>query len=114
MPTFPCMSDQDEMVRKGFWPKMRKVAGKIPFAEDATAAWIAAWDKDTSLAVKGTLVGALAYFIMPADLIPDVIALVGFTDDAAVLAAAIAAVRGAVREEPQIEAKKRLGKELEG
>ena len=32
------------------------------------------------------IVGAVVYFLMPADLIPDIIAVFGFTDDAAVLA----------------------------
>lgn len=101
---------QEETVKEGFWPKMRKFAGKVPFAEDAAAAYYAALDKDTSVGVKATLVGALAYFIMPVDLIPDFVALAGFTDDAAVLAMALASVRGAVTPKHEARAKEALGK----
>lgn len=101
---------QEETVKEGFWPKMRKFAGKVPFAEDAAAAYYAALDKETSVGVKATLVGALAYFIMPVDLIPDVIAIAGFTDDAAVLAMALASVRGAVKPAHESKAREALGK----
>lgn len=103
------MSREDE-VKEGFWPKMRKFAGKVPFAEDAAAAYYCATDKETSIGVKATLVGALAYFIMPVDLIPDFIAIAGFTDDAAVLAMALASVRGAVTPKHKTKAAERLGK----
>ena len=43
-----------------------------------------------SLAAKGMMMAALAYFVMPIDAIPDVIAGLGFTDDAAVFAALLA------------------------
>lgn len=72
-------------VREEFWPKMKAVAAKIPFAEDALAAYYCALDRDTPLRVRGTLLAALAYFVMPLDMLPDVMPLLGFTDDAAVL-----------------------------
>lgn len=76
-------------VRTGFWPKIKAVAAKIPFAEDAIAAYYCAFDRQTPLHVRATLWGALAYFILPLDIAPDYLPLVGFTDDAAVLATAI-------------------------
>ena len=39
--------------------------------------------------MRVALLGALAYFIAPFDILPDVLPIVGLTDDAAVLAAAI-------------------------
>ena len=39
--------------------------------------------------VKAAIIGALAYFVLPFDAIPDMLPVVGFTDDAAVLATAI-------------------------
>jgi uncharacterized membrane protein YkvA (DUF1232 family) len=39
--------------------------------------------------VQATLLGAIAYFILPFDFIPDMLPVLGFTDDAAVLATAI-------------------------
>ena len=89
---------REEVVRAGFWPKLRKVAKRIPFARDAVAAWYCATDRDTPTRVKGVLFAALAYFIMPADAIPDVFAIIGFSDDVAVLTAAIAMIRGHIRE----------------
>lgn len=77
-------------VRKGFWPKMRRTAARIPFADQAVAAWYAAQDPKTPLAAKGLILGALAYFVMPVDAIPDVFVGIGFTDDAAVIAAVLA------------------------
>jgi len=75
-------------VRDEFWPKMKAVAAKIPFAEDALAAYYCTLDRETPLRVRGTLLAALAYFVMPLDFIPDLMPALGFTDDAAVLMAA--------------------------
>jgi uncharacterized membrane protein YkvA (DUF1232 family) len=91
--SLPATFARDEKtVREGFWRKMARVAGKIPFAEDAAAAWFCARDPETPLRVKATLVAALAYFVLPTDLVPDFIAGFGFTDDATVLMAAIGLV----------------------
>jgi len=46
--------------------------------------------------VKATLIGAIAYFILPIDAIPDVLPVIGFTDDAAVLATAIKLVASSI------------------
>ena len=65
---------------------------QFPFrapGEDLLAAYYCAFDRDTPLHVKGALVGALAYFVLPMDAIPDVLPVIGFTDDAAVLAATL-------------------------
>ncbi len=79
-------------VERGFWSKVRRTLGRVPFVEDAVAAYFCALDKQTPLAVKAVLMGALAYFVMPVDMIPDFLPWFGFADDAAVLAAAIRAV----------------------
>ena len=82
----------EQRVAKGFWPKIRKVATKVPFAADALSVWWCARDPDTPKAAKGMMLAALAYFVLPTDVIPDILAGVGFTDDAAVFAALIAVV----------------------
>ena len=82
----------EQRVERGFWPKFRKVAAKIPFAGDALAVWYCARDGETPTAVKGMMLAGLAYFVLPVDAIPDVLAGVGFTDDAAVFAALLAMV----------------------
>ena len=77
-------------VAKGFWPKIKRTAARIPFADQALAAWFAARDPATPLPAKGMILAALAYFVMPVDAIPDLFAGIGYTDDAAVIAALIA------------------------
>ena len=81
-------------LRRSFWRKLRRVAAQIPFTEDLLAAYYCAFDRNTPLQVKATLVGAIAYFVLPVDAIPDVLPVLGFADDAAVLAAAINLVAG--------------------
>jgi uncharacterized membrane protein YkvA (DUF1232 family) len=85
--------NNEQTVRSGFWPKLGKVAASIPFAEDAVAAYYCAFDRATPLKAKGILFGALAYFVMPIDAIPDFVLGLGFTDDMAVLLAAIGMIR---------------------
>ncbi len=80
----------EERVRRGFLPKIRKVATKIPFAADALSLWWCARDPETPTAAKGMMLAALAYFVLPVDAIPDVLPVIGFTDDAAVIAAVVA------------------------
>lgn len=87
------------LVNQGFWDKLRKTLGRVPFIEDALAAYYCATDGKTPMFVKAVLMGALAYFIIPYDVIPDFIPGLGFTDDAAILATAISAVRSALRPE---------------
>src|ERR1700743_3704088 len=78
-----------ESVRKRFWTKFKRVAAKLPFAEDLLAAYYCAFDKETPRHVQAALLGAIAYFILPFDFIPDMLPVLGYTDDAAVLATAI-------------------------
>lgn len=82
----------EQRVASGFWPKIRRVATRIPFAADALAVWWCAKDPATPTAAKGMMLAGLAYFVLPTDMIPDVLAGVGFTDDAAVIAALLAVV----------------------
>lgn len=101
---------QERLVRRGFWRKIRQVAGKVPFVEDAVAAYYCVRDPDTPTSVRAVLIGALAYFIMPADAIPDVIAGFGFTDDAAVMTAALTAVGSSLRDRHMAAARAWLGR----
>lgn len=96
VPVFPRAGDE-RRVRRGFWRTMRRAAGRIPFAEDAGAAYFCALDPATPGRVRGVLLAALAYFVLPADMIPDFVAGLGFTDDATVLMAAVAAVSPHIR-----------------
>ena len=76
-------------VRGGFWTKLGGLAAQIPFAEDLLTAYYCAFDRDTPVHVRAALLGALAYFVIPFDGIPDILPVLGLTDDAAALAVAI-------------------------
>ncbi|MBA3447002.1 MAG: DUF1232 domain-containing protein [Pseudaminobacter sp.] len=83
-------------IRSKFWRTAKRAARQVPFMDEVVAAYYCALDRKTPLRAKGVLFGALAYFIMPADAIPDIILGLGFTDDIAVLTAAIAAAKAHV------------------
>ncbi|MCI4643784.1 MAG: YkvA family protein [Hyphomonadaceae bacterium] len=95
--------------RRRFLPKLLKVAGKIPFADDLAAAYYAAIDPATPRKAKGVLLAALAYFVVPTDAVPDVVAGLGFTDDATVLATALGIVGAHVKENHRRAARRLLG-----
>jgi uncharacterized membrane protein YkvA (DUF1232 family) len=95
-------------VRQKFWPKVKRVAVRIPFAQDLIAAYYCAFDKQTPRHVQVALLGAIAYFILPFDFIPDMLPVLGFTDDAAVLAIAIKLVASSIRPEHKEAARKAL------
>jgi len=80
-------------VKRDFFPKLKRVLARVPFAEDVLAAYYCAFDPATPAKAKAILLGALVYFIMPIDVIPDVIVGLGFTDDMAVLFAAFNVIR---------------------
>jgi uncharacterized membrane protein YkvA (DUF1232 family) len=84
-------------VKKGFWPVFKRAFKQLPFSRDVAAGYYCAMDPTTPRRVRAILLGALAYFVLPFDAIPDLLAVVGFTDDIAVLAAALAAVRAHIR-----------------
>jgi uncharacterized membrane protein YkvA (DUF1232 family) len=106
------LAQDRESVRKRFWIKLKRVVSRLPFAEDLLAAYYCAFDKQTPRHVQVTLLGALAYFILPFDFIPDMMPVLGFTDDAAVLATAIRLVASHITSDHRDAARaalKRLG-----
>lgn len=89
--------DDDGALKRTFWRKLKRMAARIPFVEELLAAYYCAFDKDTPLSVKATLAAAIAYFVLPIDAIPDVLPVIGFTDDAAVLVTAVKLVADNIR-----------------
>ncbi len=98
----------EKSVRQNFWPKLQQNLARIPFADEVLAAWYCATDVKTPLKVKGTLFGALAYFILPIDIIPDFILGLGFTDDLAVLMTALTLVKNHVTQEHRDQARETI------
>jgi uncharacterized membrane protein YkvA (DUF1232 family) len=100
-------------VKAGFWAKIRRTMGRIPFAEDAVAAYYCAIDPETPMRVKALLLAALAYFILPMDVIPDFFALIGYNDDAVVLATVLSMVARNITPAHRARAKSALEREGE-
>ena len=103
-----------DRVSRGFWSKVKRVAAQLPFVEDLLTAYYCAFDRDTPREVQAALIGALAYFILPFDIIPDVLPVIGYTDDAAVLAAAIRLVAKHIRPEHREAAQRAIARGLAG
>jgi uncharacterized membrane protein YkvA (DUF1232 family) len=98
----------EETVQRGFWEKIKRVGRRLPFAEDLLAAYFCALDEATPSRVRWVLLGAIAYFVIPFDGITDFLPLLGFTDDAAIIAAAIAQVAGSINESHREKAREVL------
>jgi uncharacterized membrane protein YkvA (DUF1232 family) len=92
-------------VERSFWDKMRKYIRRVPFVEEAVAGYYCAIDPETPLQVKAVLFGALAYFVLPIDIVPDLMPWLGFTDDAAVLYAALRTVAPHIKNTHRAQAK---------
>jgi uncharacterized membrane protein YkvA (DUF1232 family) len=97
-------------VRRAFWPKLVRVLAEVPFAEELVAAYYCAFDRDTPRRVQIALIAALAYFILPFDVIPDMMPALGFTDDAAILATAIRMVAGHISDRHREAARRVLAR----
>lgn len=100
---------QRKRTRRKLIPKLLRVAGRIPFADDLAAAYYCAIDAETPIKAKLVLFAALGYFVMPVDALPDLVTGLGFTDDATVLATALGIVGAHIREPHRIAARRLLG-----
>ena len=95
-------------VLREFWGKFQRFAAQIPFAEDLLTAYYCAFDRAAPSHVRFALVGALAYFISPLDILPDLLPIMGLTDDAAVLAGALRLIWGNIKPEHRDAARLKL------
>ena len=102
------LAKDPESLRKRFWIKLKRVVSQLPFAEDLLAAYYCAFDKDTPRHVQVALMGAIAYFILPFDFVPDMMPVLGFTDDAAILATAIRLVASHITDDHRAAARAAL------
>ena len=108
------MARDEAAVRRSFWSKLRRSAARLPFVEDLLAAYYCAFDQNTPLQVKAALLAALAYFVLPVDFMPDIMPVLGFADDAAVLATALRMVAQHMRPEHRAAARAAIQRELRG
>ena len=89
------------------------MAARLPFAEDLLAAYYCAFDRETPRHVQPSLLGALAYFVLPFDFMPDLLPVLGFTDDAAVLVTALRMVASHIRPDHREAARAALQRGLD-
>ena len=107
-------SRREKAVRKKFWPTFKRAVRQIPFSRDVVAGFYCAMDPSTPTRVRGILLAALAYFVLPFDMIPDIFAVIGFSDDIAVLSAAFALVSGHMKSKHYEAADRALADQPEG
>lgn len=92
---------------KGFWTKITKHykhAG-IKIIELALSLYYSLRDSDTPNWAKSIIIGALGYFILPLDILPDFVPIVGFTDDIATITLALATVAIYIKDDHRVKAK---------
>ncbi len=102
-----------EFSEESFWTKINKYA---KFAKKAGSELIltaltlyyCATDSDTPKWAKTVIIGALGYFIMLLDVIPDFTPIIGYTDDFGMLTLALATVALKVKPEHRQKAKEKL------
>jgi uncharacterized membrane protein YkvA (DUF1232 family) len=90
------------------WRKLARVAARVTFADSLVSAWYCATDAATPAHVRAVLLGALAYFLLPADAVPDLLAGIGFADDASVIAAVVGTFAHHIKPEHRARARERL------
>ena len=93
------------LVHERLWTKLLRVAGRVPFVEDLAAAWFCVVDPQTPGRVRGVVLAALAWFVLPAAVMPEFVAVLGFTDDVAVAAIAFRMVRKHLKEHHYVRAR---------
>ena len=111
----PTLSDLQNLDRERFWRWLKKWAKKL--GREALRMTLILYyvmlSPNTPTAAKLTILGALLYLVCPADGIPDVIPVVGLTDDVAALAKVLINVNSYVTpdiiERADAEVQRRLG-----
>lgn len=93
-----------------FWDKVKnfaKTAGK-ELIQKALWLYYAAQRSETPAWAKATIYGALAYFVLPVDAIPDIVPVVGYSDDLGAIAAALTAVSMYISDEVKEQAEEKM------
>ncbi len=100
---------QKHYSEKGFWKKLGRTAKKAgsKVVYNALLLFYVLKDEHTPLKSKGIIIGALGYFILPIDLIPDLLPIAGFSDDLTALTAVVMAVSTSVTPEIKQQAEKK-------
>jgi uncharacterized membrane protein YkvA (DUF1232 family) len=108
------MAEDESALRRKFWRKVKQEVASIPFLEDVLTAHYCAFDRHTPIHVKAVLVGALVYFVMPDDLVPDYLPIIGVADDAAVFGLAFKMMSSHIKPEHREAARRMIVRLREG
>lgn len=99
--TYTDDSFRDKVIR------FAKTAGR-EVIEKALWLYYAAQQPNTPVWARTAIYGALGYFISPIDAIPDITPVIGYVDDLAVLAAAVATVATYITADVKLRAAEKL------
>jgi uncharacterized membrane protein YkvA (DUF1232 family) len=107
MDAYPEAYSEDSFTRK--LGRFARRAGRA-FVERALVLYYCLRDSDTPAWARGVILGALGYFVLPMDAIPDILPLTGLTDDFSVLVAAMISVSRHVKPEHRERARAHLSR----
>jgi len=108
------MAADESALRRQFWRKIKREVASVPFLEDVLTAHYCAFDRNTPVHVKAVLVGAIVYFVVPDDLVPDYLPIIGYADDAAVIGMAIKMMSSHIKREHREAARRMVARLREG
>lgn len=97
------------IVEHDLWPRLLKLAGRVPFAEDLAAAYFCVIDPATPGRVRGIVLAALAWFVLPGSIMPEFLMVVGFTDELAVTLLVVRMIKKHLKESHYVRARAALG-----
>ncbi|WP_315436472.1 DUF1232 domain-containing protein [uncultured Selenomonas sp.] len=101
---------RDKYSEEGLWEKIRKNIAKIgvKVIYQALLLFYVAQSPNCPTKIKAGIIGALGYLISPLDLIPDFMPGIGFADDAAAIAAAVALAQVYINDEIRAQARAKI------
>jgi len=90
----------ETFTEKGFWEKVASYCFDIGKSgvDQALRLYYALESENCSVKDRVTIYGALAYLLSPIDAIPDLTPVLGYTDDIAIIAAALISVASCIDE----------------
>jgi uncharacterized membrane protein YkvA (DUF1232 family) len=108
------MAADEAELRQKFWRKLKQEVATVPFLEDLLTAHYCAFDRNTPLHVKAVLLGAIVYFVVPDDLVPDYLPIIGYADDAVVFGMAFKMMSSHIKPEHREAARRMVARLREG
>ena len=99
-----------EFSEERFWDKIKKFGKKLGCGtlKQVLILFYVFLDPDTPIQHKAVIIGALGYFILPTDLIPDLMPVLGFSDDATAIATAINTIAASIKDKHKEQAERKI------